>query len=335
MSARTTVSVGLILVVMSTAMVRAQVGPALLLQPWERLDASTAGKPDASEPAEAAAMFRGDALFQFGTDIQDTRRDVNLAQYLMRGRVKLTDEPGAGPALGFQYNHFDIDTDDPRLPGTLRDGAVALAGGFDLDEDWRLGLVGGVGYAGDSDFDDADAVYFMGDLILSKTIDERSSLTMMLDYHGNRAIFPDVPLPAISYAARVSDTLSYTLGLPFSSLTWEFAPDWTVRARYAVVYNFDVRLEYAPADAWTFYGALENRTDAFMPEGNERDRLFFEQSRLEAGVVWTPCPHTDLILAGGYAFNQEFSTGFDARDRDTVRELDDAPYLRAGLKVNF
>jgi hypothetical protein len=42
-----------------------------------------------------------------------------------------------------------------------------------------------------------------------------------------------------------------------------------------------------------------------------------------------------LLVAGGYAFGQEFSTGFDFRDTDKVAEPSDEPYVRMGFEARF
>jgi len=35
-----------------------------------------------------------------------------------------------------------------------------------------------------------------------------------------------------------------------------------------------------------------------------------------------------VLIAGGYAFGQDFRFGFDSRDTDEITKLDDGPYIR-------
>jgi len=53
------------------------------------------------------------------------------------------------------------------------------------------------------------------------------------------------------------------------------------------------------------------------------------------GVRWTPCREASLVLAGGYAFEQECSGGFDSRENVAYVELSDAPFIRLGLEAMF
>ena len=74
---------------------------------------------------------------------------------------------------------------------------------------------------------------------------------------------------------------------------------------------------------------IKNRTFFFFNyEG-------FQQRRAEVGLRWEPRKDFLFSVAGGYAFGQEFSTGFDARDTDLVADVSDEPYLRFGVDIRF
>jgi len=42
-----------------------------------------------------------------------------------------------------------------------------------------------------------------------------------------------------------------------------------------------------------------------------------------------------VTAAAGYAWGQEFSTGFDSRKSDEVADVSDEPYVRFGVEVKF
>ena len=65
------------------------------------------------------------------------------------------------------------------------------------------------------------------------------------------------------------------------------------------------------------------------------DRLFFQQRRAEVGVRWEPRKDFNFSLAVGYAFGQEFSTGFDFRQTDEFTDVSDEPYVRVGFDIRF
>jgi len=52
-------------------------------------------------------------------------------------------------------------------------------------------------------------------------------------------------------------------------------------------------------------------------------------------VRWTPQEWASLIVAGGYAFSQEFNVGWDLREPDRIAKPSDEPYVRVGLEVRF
>jgi hypothetical protein len=43
----------------------------------------------------------------------------------------------------------------------------------------------------------------------------------------------------------------------------------------------------------------------------------------------------ELLVAGGYAFRQEFSVGFDSRDTGKILEIDDGPFVRIVGRISF
>jgi hypothetical protein len=45
--------------------------------------------------------------------------------------------------------------------------------------------------------------------------------------------------------------------------------------------------------------------------------------------------YVDATLSVGYAFNQELSSGFDARDLDDFAQLSDEPYIGFMLRSRF
>lgn len=307
----------------------AQTGAPLLLDPWERYG------PERS--IEAHVELAASGLFFRDADIDDADDDLDLNQYESRGRIKLTDEPGAGPALGYQAMHLDLNTADPALPERLSDTSVAAAYGWRLDDDWELGLVAGAGYAGTTPYSDGDSLYFLADLILARRLDERSKLTFNLNFNGNRNLWPDAPLPAVSYArtSESIDGLTFIVGFPFTRVIYRPDDRWTLTASYAVPYTIEARVGYRVSEPLELFAAYDSFTRGFWMEDapGHGERIFFTQRRAEAGVVWAAAEQIDLTLAAGYAFDQEFETGWDTRDTDTLRDIDPAPYLRAAVEL--
>ena len=261
--------------------------------------------------------------------------DFDLNIYQLSGRVRLDTSLEHAPALGFRLKYLDLNTNDAALPERLVDQAVAVGLPLGEWEGWEFGLIAGLGYAGDTPFDDADAIYGLATVSARTQLDEKSSLTLLLRYDGNSNIFPDVPLPGIAYARTANEQLSYTVGVPVSTINWTPDDKLTIRVAYLLIDTFIVGVDYELTEDWTLFALFDSSTDAFKLETQDHDRLFFTQRRVEGGARWQPLPQVELIAAAGFAFSQEFNVGFDARDLDEVAEVEDTPYLRLGLRVEY
>ena len=311
----------LVLSVMTSAAV-AQTGPALLFKPW------TEG---------SRFEFDGQVtLFNTGETDSVAEDEIDLQIYETSGRFRLNDEKASPFAVGYQLYYLNIDTSDAALPQRLVDQQIAIGAELFTCDGWAVSVIGGLGYASSNSFGDSDALYGRGDIIATKQLDEVSTLQLGLNYDGNRAVFPDIPLPGIAYSRKVSDTFRYTIGLPFSSFYWVPADHWYLRGSVSPSLTVDIELGVEVVPGVTLFGGFRNEFHAFHVDGDDdHKRVFFEQKLVEAGVRWTPCPTCEIFLVGGFAFDQEFTRGWDARDTDTVRELSDEPFIRFGGSIRF
>ena len=294
----------------------AQTGPALLL------------KPLLSE--EDRLESRGDALFLGSAEAETA--DFDLSIYEFEGRFREIREKLI-PRIGWDVTYLNLNSDVAVLDQDLLDTSLAV--GLELGEyyDWRAGLTVGVGYAGNAPFGEGDAWYGKATLVLGRKLRPKTDLAVVVDYDGNRSVFPDIPLPGIAYRHEFDPTFSYVLGVPLSSATWKPTPAWLIEVTWSLVDRIDARFEHKLAGDVTIFGNLERRHEAFTIDGiGDNERLLFEQHRAELGVRWHPWEHTSFLLAGGYAFGSEFSIGFDQRDSDEVADISDEPYVRIGFE---
>ena len=311
---------GLLLLVF-TAPAAAQVGSALVAVPWQ---------PDRT--VNATAYYLG-----LQTDSDTVGVDTNLTRAVSFGRVRFDTQDPKAPSFGWLYDHTHLDTTDPVLPERLVTAAGAVGFGLgEVFEGWNASASVGFGFSGDLPFADEDAWYGLGSLVATKRLDQRTALTFILDFDGSRAIFPDVPLPGIQYSVFESPSLRYSLGLPFSTLYYKPDDRWLIDVQYILPIGGRANIEYQITDQWIGYTSYSGTTRGFHLDGdNENRRLFFTQDRVELGVRFEPSAEWTWTFAGGWAFGQEFTRGFDVRDDDLVRELDDAAFLRVGLKLAY
>lgn len=303
----------------------AQVGTALVAVPWQ--------------PGQSLNT----TSYAIGLDT-DTERDsfgpgaeLTLARVVSFGRYRPDPDNPRGLSVGWLVDHTELNTDDPRLPDRLETSAVAVGAPLGRYDGWDVGLTAGGGFSGDLPYADGDAWYGVGSLFARKQLGQTPTfITWFIDYDGSRAFLPDVPLPAVQYTVRESATLTYSIGLPFSSVSWQPDDRWSIDVRFLVPVGGTAEVSYRATDRWSGYFAYDNTTRAYHLAGDDnRRRLFFEQSRTELGARFALTPDVTLSAAGGYAFQQEFSRGFDSRNLRLVRDVEDAAYLRVGLKAGF
>ncbi|HYO08195.1 MAG TPA: hypothetical protein VER17_04425 [Tepidisphaeraceae bacterium] len=304
----------------SAAPAAAQTGPDLLLRPLLSENETWESRGDALIFPEASATG--------GNDYQ-------MSIYTYQGRFREQRERLI-PRIGWDLSYFNLDSEIPLLDQDLVDVSAAVGLELGTYYDWRAGFTVGLGYAGNAPFGESSAWYGKATLLLGRKLDARTQLALVVDYDGNRSIWPDVPLPGFAYIHEFDPALSYTIGIPVSSVTWKPNESFRLDVTWVIVDTFEARAEYKMSPNWTAYGALEQRQEAFsVDDVPGRDRLLFQQRRAEAGVRWTPWEHTSLFVAGGYAFGGEWSTGWDQRESDLVADISDQPYVRFGFERRF
>ncbi len=303
----------------------AQTGPAMMLLPWE---------PDQIADLRAEGFYTP-------TEADVTGADVDLSIFDVSGRLRLHPDASYDPTLGFSFTQFNLGTSDAALPDRLVDVSIGFGGRFgsDLSEalaDWQLGYAIGIGYAGTAPFNDGNAWYGLATVYGIKPIDKDSRWIVALDYDGHRPFLPDVPLPAVTYFGRLSETLTYGLGFPYSTLRWTPDDRWAVDIKSSLFISFTGQVTYKVSDSLSLFAAYQRRNDVFVTSGlPDNRRLLFSQERAELGLRYELTGQTDLVVAGGYAFGQEFDVGYDVRDPAGLRDLDDSAYIRAGVELRF
>ncbi len=277
--------------------------------------------------------------------------DVDLATLDAYGWARLTPRPKVAPeadapparswVLGYESRFIGVGSNDPLLPERLFDTSIAVA--VDLTEldlgdwgTWQLAATLGAGHASDEPFDDQDGWYGKASVVAFRQLDPQSFLFVSLFYDGNASVFPDIPLPGFLYQTQLNDEVAVQLGFPFAGFVWTPDDQWTIGMRYLLPIDLTLDVEYRLSDQWAFFGRIySDFTAVDEADSDSNDRLFFLERRAELGARWQALDNLDLELAAGYAFAQEFERGWDLRDTDTVRELDDAPFARVGLTWRY
>jgi hypothetical protein len=285
----------------------AQTGPSLLLHIWD-------------EAPHFADTF-DEPIFILGGHTKDDE-DIDLLVYDSFGSIKF-DRQSQDPNiwLGYRALTIGIDGDQPELPGDLTDLSLALA--IDLgegDDNWSWSVAFGAGTANDGHWSDTGSIYGIGTLNATHRIDSDSALDIGVWYDGNRTILPDIPLPYAMYRRRVSDEFAYHVGLPYSGLSWRPFDALTAKLEYSFPTNLLASASVDINKEWSVFCEFIETLDAFFIHDEPNRRIFYELSRIDGGIRFAKLPSLDLSVGVGMALHQEFSTGFDVRDLDSIAE---------------
>jgi hypothetical protein len=298
----------------------AQSDERLVLQPWE----------------EREIFGGGGSVMVFNENHMDGNSGgMHLTQVESSSRVRFTTKYPVSPALGYDYTLLSMSGRHEPVPAQLTDVSLGFGSPFMETNGWFFMAGAGFGYAGDTAFGDGKSWYGMGWLATGRELDKTSQILILVDYNGNRRWFPDVPIPGIIFHKTVNDRFEFTLG-PIMEAIWKPTDKLTLDVRYDVPDSVDALVKYDLNRAWNFYAHFENRRYAFHDEELPADRrLFFLQDRVEGGIHFSPKKWCTLTAAIGYAFDQEFRTGWDERTLHHVADISDAGYLRFGIELNF
>jgi len=322
-----------LLVLAAAAPAGAQTDPRMMLDPWA--SEKTWGQTFDDVLYQAQSHSRGETTASGG----DAKAQIFWWDSIGKFRLG-TSNPDA-PRLAYRYVTMNFDSNSRALPDHLDE--VSMAAGLHLGEiaGGRLSGIAGAGYSGNNPFADSNGVFAIGHLLWDKPISDTDSLVLSVDYNGVSAFLPDIPLPGFEYVHR-TEKLTYAAGFPRSGVTWELAPDLTLDAYYAVPFTASVMLDYRLSPSWSVFGGYKNFFNAFrLDKADLTDRLMVQMSRVELGVHYTNENFVlkgallDASLAVGYAFAQEYSSGFDVRDMQPLAELSDVPYVALMLRGRF
>jgi len=305
-------------------LIQAQTGPSLLVAPF---------------PKEQFTDARGGWTYEDAGHVKGSDDSLRLGFYETAGRVRLFPGNLTSPRVGWEFQYIDIRGNPDLLPGQLTDQSVGVAFPVAKVDEWIFGVALGLGYAGASPFGEGTAWYGKATAVAFRQFSDSDALVFVLDYDGNRTFLPDVPLPGVAYTRRVSPSLFYVVGLPLSSVTWKPLDKLSVEAGWYPIESFHASAGYEFTPHWSAFASLDYRSSAFRLEGlSGNDRLLFQQRRAEVGLRFAPRVGKDtfaVTAAAGYAWGQEFSTGFDSRKSDEVADVSDEPYVRFGVEVKF
>jgi hypothetical protein len=294
----------------------AQSGPELMLNPMSK---------------ETRVETTVGATYFFDTDVEGGDVDFQMTRYIAQARMRLMPGQEADPRLGFSVSSLQIDTNLPGFPGSFNDVSISVGTGIAKFNGWVAGMTLGVGHSSTNTFGDGSGYYGMATVLFGHEIDAVSSFGLALDYNGNRSFMPDVPLPGFVYTRQVPEQrMEFSIGFPFAYGRYRPIDALLLEVNFTFPDFIGGSVSYDLTPGIGLYGSLAQRTESYHSPDltNDVDSIIFEQTVAEAGMRFHVEDNFVLIVAGGYAFDQSFRTGFDSRETDKFVDINDGPFAR-------
>lgn len=252
------------------------------------------------------------------------------------GRVRLANTGRYSPTIAYNSLWMPLNTNSKLLPRQLDSQSMSF--GTPLGQIGKLGfgVAVGAGYAGSTPYNDPSSIYGMALITTQYKFNPRDRLLVSLDYNGNRNFMPDVPLPSVEYA-HISHRFTFIAGFPEIGVDWRPISRLRLAVDYYIYDDGTAKASYAIFPWMHVYSSFDASSWSFHVDSYHSDqRLFFNMSRIEAGIKLINFSHrASLTVGGGYAFNQAFSQGFDGRDESPVGQIANALYARLQFNISF
>jgi hypothetical protein len=222
------------------------------------------------------------------------------------------------------------------FPDDLIDVRFGTAYRHEFDNDWIAGIGGSFGSASDQPFHSVNELTGSLNAFLRVPSFDRDAWLFTISYSTNSQI--NIPIPGVAYLWIPSDYFQAVIGFPFASANYMPTDDLTLSVSYALLTTVHARATYRLAPPLRVYAAFDWDNESYFRVGREddRDRFFYYEKRLSAGVLYTLGPNVNFDFSAGYAFNRYFFEGQTLSDDHNNRiDVGDGPYLAAKLQFRY
>lgn len=280
-------------------------------------------------------------IVELGGHVTNGPSDTQMFSWDSFGRVRFDRHHEDSPFVAYRILTIDSGLNSGVIKSTMDEFDLAL--GLHLGEigGWKFGTMLGAGYSSTHPFVHSSGIFGIGHVTFERSMGENDSLVLAVDYEGNGGLLPDVPLPGFAWMHQGAK-VEAMLGFPMSRVTWRVTDPLEITAQYTVPFTANVDVEYrlarhvgVYADAGNFFQGFVVAPSANAGAGDMTNRQFYQMRRVEMGVRLMFGKLVDASVGVGYAFDQDFSRGFDVRNLRPVGQLSNEPYLAIVLRGRF
>jgi hypothetical protein len=277
-------------------------------------------------------------IFIYGGHVKGVANEnIDTLYYDSYGRIKIQKEKSVPDVyFGYRILSVGIDSSINALPTGMNDFSIVGAWRVgDLNEDMSLSVMAGAGQANDNHFDNNHAYYAIGAATFTNKIDATSRIHWGIGFEGNRNLFPDVPLPYVAYETEINDQLTLLVGTPRSKIVWKPHERWTLEAKYFFPVDAGASVTFDISEQWKLFGLYDQTfSGAFLNDQGDT-RIFYQLRRAQAGVRFIKGDFLDVSGGLGWAFDQDYRTGFDIRNTGSIATPSDNVLFFIRLQGTF
>ena len=290
------------------------------------------------------ARFNYQGTFYPAEDVKGQYTDFKLFEHQASVGVPLYQDDRREWSLSSNLNYQKIETGailpdtGQKFPGELWNVNLGSSYRQLLSNGWISGISLSVGSASDRPFASIDETVVTTNLSVRVPAGGRNAWLFLVNFSNNREFLNYIPIPGVGYWYEPNNRVQAMIGIPFvflrvkpyENLSFDlfYLPINTVHAGATLRVSRPVQL-YTAFDWATQRYFLADRQE-------QKDRLFYYEKRISAGIRIHVADPVTLDLSGGYAFDRFYFEGENYSDTGRNRvDLADGPFFWARVLFLF
>ncbi len=285
-------------------------------------------------PLTVSAGYQGE--YSPAQAVTDQDADLGWGRHQARLFVPLEQTDRSEWAFTAHGRLFALDTGavlpatGDRLPSELWNLGFGVNHRRRFDNDWIVGGNLSLLTPSDRPYYGWDEMAVLLNGFLRVGAGEKNAWVFFLNYSTNREFLPHVPIPGAGYWYNPSRDFSVLAGIPLLLADFSPADGLKLRCFYFPIHTVYAGMEVRVLGPLNLFGSFSWENEEYFRAAREdrRDRLFYYEKRLTAGLKCVFERRLELTLSGGYAFDRFFFEGRDYDDRVANRvEFGDGPFF--------
>ncbi len=167
---------------------------------------------------------------------------------------------------------------------------------------------------------------------------QEDSLVFFFNWQNNRDFLNAMPIPGLIYRHKHLDSLTLVAGFPYESIAWRPCERVELSASYVFPQSVYTEAAFLAAPNLRLHAGFEwtNQRYYLHDRHDVRDRLWYDEKRLTAGLRWNLNEHVYLDVGGGWAFDRSWWEGRTLQDDHHARiGIDDGPFAGIQFHARF